>query len=177
MVWRAFVAPHPMCQILWCVDSSLSRHGTMSTSRWRRRTNRGCARATDSWKTFSRRSRSLPEAHLGAYAARSERTKVVAATVPQIMEELRHLGAYARTGRGCSSAYDRPSTRRQACRVSRRVKYIDKVVDMPVVMQRQVPRIQTVLKTVKVPINQVTKHAEFRRLNTSTKLGELWRRL
>ena len=31
---------------------------------------------------------------------------------------------------------------------------------MPVVMQ-QVPRIQTVLKTVKVPINQVTKHAEF----------------
>ena len=28
-------------------------------------------------------------------------------------------------------------------------------------MQRQVPRIQTVLKTMEVPINQVTKHAEF----------------
>ena len=32
---------------------------------------------------------------------------------------------------------------------------------MPVVMQRQVPRMQTVLKTIEVPINQVTKHAEF----------------
>ena len=39
---------------------------------------------------------------------------------------------------------------------------IDKVVvDTPVVMQRQVPQIQSVSKTVEMPINQVTKHAEF----------------
>ena len=25
VVWRALVAPHSLCQILWCVDSSLSR--------------------------------------------------------------------------------------------------------------------------------------------------------
>ena len=41
---------------------------------------------------------------------------------------------------------------------------VDTVVDMPVVMQRQVPRIRTVLKTVedhnRPSINQVTKHAE-----------------
>ena len=41
------------------------------------------------------------------------------------------------------------------------IPYIDKVVDMPVVMQCQVPRIQTVLKIMEVPINQATKHAEF----------------
>ena len=35
------------------------------------------------------------------------------------------------------------------------------VVTPVVVMQRQVPQIQTVLKTVEMPINQVTKHAEF----------------
>ena len=36
----------------------------------------------------------------------------------------------------------------------------DMVVDMLVVMQRQVPRIQTVLKTMEAPINQATKHAQ-----------------
>ena len=40
--------------------------------------------------------------------------------------------------------------------------YIDKVVvDMPGVMLRQVPRIQTVLKTMDVPTSQATKHAVF----------------
>ena len=40
--------------------------------------------------------------------------------------------------------------------------YVDTVVDMPVVIQRQVPQIQTARKTVYVPsINEVTKHAEF----------------
>ena len=41
------------------------------------------------------------------------------------------------------------------------IYYIDKLVDMLVVMQRMVPRIQTGLTTVEIPINQVTKHAEF----------------
>ena len=39
-------------------------------------------------------------------------------------------------------------------------QHIDKVVDVLVVMQRKVPRIQTGLKTVEVPINQVAEHAE-----------------
>ena len=33
-------------------------------------------------------------------------------------------------------------------------------IHRPVVMQRQVPQIRTVLKTVEIPINQVTKHVK-----------------
>ena len=39
--------------------------------------------------------------------------------------------------------------------------YTDKFVEVPVAMQRQVPQVQTLPKTMDVPsINQVTKHAE-----------------
>ena len=41
-----------------------------------------------------------------------------------------------------------------------RVYTSTRLVDMPVVMQLLVPQVQTVLKTVQVPINQVTKHPE-----------------
>ena len=57
-----------------------------------------------------------------------------------------HAAAYARKGRGCVSAYDRP--------FNQETKHAEfPQISVVVVMQWQVPRIQTVLKTVKVPIN------------------------
>ena len=52
--------------------------------------------------------------------------------------------------------------------------HVDKVVDLPVVMQRQVPLFQTVLKTGEAPsINQVTKHVEFPQTQYVDKMVDL----
>ena len=74
----------------------------------------------------------------------SQRTQTVDAAVPQRLEELQ----------------ERISERMHEQTVDQPGCYIDKVVDMSVVMQRQVPRVQTSLWTVEVPFNQMTKHAD-----------------
>ena len=92
----------------------------------------------------------------------SARPQVVDATVPQIMEELQERISQRMHEQVVDAPV--PMTVHQPGSVLAEFpqsQYIDKVVDMLVVMQRQVFQIQMVLKNVKVPINQVTKHAEF----------------